>query len=176
MGPYFCIIKKNLYVLGQLKLHYFFQFWVNEKHEHISVSSDAILAKMKLTFEWMKYTIAVKSYWKHICRIKMYFSSMNYNMKFRIYKTENVYWKDKSTIDFHLTVVLDIRIMDGLVHGRQFLLLPFLSQHLFVHVIGHELSRPVICLHITTKQSLLQIITSQNIQNYMNNKFTFHNI
>lgn len=95
MGPYFCIIKKNLYVLGQLKLHYFFQFWVNEKHEHISVSSDAILAKMELTFEWTKYTIAVKSYWKHICRNKMYFSSMNYNMKFRIYKTENVYWKDK---------------------------------------------------------------------------------
>lgn len=84
--------------------------------------------------------------------------------------------KINSAIDFHLTVVLDIRIMDGLVHGRQFLLLPFLSQHLFVHVIGHELSRPVICLHITTKQSLLQIITSQNIQNYMNNKFTFHNI
>lgn len=86
MGPYFCIIQKNLYVLGQLKLHYFFQFWVNEMHEHISVSSDAILAKMELTFEWTKYTIAVKSYWKHICRNKMYFSSMNYNMKFRTYK------------------------------------------------------------------------------------------
>lgn len=176
MGPYFCIIKKNICIRSTKAPVIFFQFLVNAMHVHVYVSSNALLAKMELTFEWMKYTIAVKSYWKHICRNKMYFSSMNYNMKFRTYKTENVYWKDKSTIDFHLTVVLDIRIMDGLVHGRQFLLLPFLSQHLFVHVIGHELSRPVICLHITTKQSLLQIITSQNIQNYMNNKFTFHNI
>lgn len=95
MGPYFCIIKKNICIGSTKAPVIFFQFLVNEMHVHVYVSSNALLAKMELTFEWTKYTIAVKSYWKHICRNKMYFSSMNYNMKFRIYKTENVYWKDK---------------------------------------------------------------------------------